>query len=480
MIIELILYYLTVIGTIVIDLAIFVQISNVVKNRIDYLFLTFFALVVVCIVSFVPSSFALNISLTIGEVMGLYLYFSLFRKENKKLIIGSCLIWSLLDLTFVIVGIMITTIFHEALTNQMEYILNLTVDIIGIVLVLKYKNKVQSLLDDNNSNVFLGVLLYIWITGVAVCYFISADKQTTEIVQFSIGLLVFQTIFAVLIYLEIVRTQRNLLDEEAQKRQYMQYQLTLADKKATDAENRELALQEKHLKSENEQLKEYTSYLDKNEDELRRFKHDYQNILNGLRLSAEKGNVKDVVKQLDEYTNTQFDEKALRKYKGVNHIHVEELKSIAIAKLAKLYNLEINYSFGCDHDISEIPKNVNILDLTRIIGIAFDNAIEESQALIKQTGDKSLARVDAMFYQEDGDFEFEIRNKVRTQNTTVSIDRLSTEGYTTKREHSGIGLANVRKIATKYESDMMIDYKLKENEFLFSMVIVPNNMEDID
>lgn len=120
MIIELILYYLTVIGTIVIDLAIFVQISNVVKSRIDYLFLTFFALVVVCIVSFVPSSFALNISLTIGEVMGLYLYFSLFRKENKKLIIGSCLIWSLLDLTFVIIGIIITTIFHEALTSQRD------------------------------------------------------------------------------------------------------------------------------------------------------------------------------------------------------------------------------------------------------------------------------------------------------------------------------------------------------------------------
>ena len=67
--------------------------------------------------------------------------------------------------------------------------------------------------------------------------------------------------------------------------------------------------------------------------------------------------------------------------------------------------MDLNYSFDCEQNISQIPKSVNILDLVRIIGIAFDNAAEESMALIKETGSTNNARVDAMYYQENGDFE---------------------------------------------------------------------------
>jgi hypothetical protein len=62
------------------------------------------------------------------------------------------------------------------------------------------------------------------------------------------------------------------------------------------------------MEAENQQLKEYSNYLDENEDELRHFKHDYENLLNSLKISAEKGDSKSVVKQLAKYTNSQFDE----------------------------------------------------------------------------------------------------------------------------------------------------------------------------
>lgn len=228
------------------------------------------------------------------------------------------------------------------------------------------------------------------------------------------------------------------------------------------------------MEAENQQLKEYSNYLDKNEDELRHFKHDYENLLNSLKISAEKGDSKSVVKQLAKYTNSQFDEKALRKYKGVNHIHVEELKSIAITKLAKLYNEKIPYSFGCEVEIYDIPKIVNIFDLVRIIGIAFDNAIEESQNLIKRTGDNNSAKVDAMYYQEDGNFEFKIRNRI-SKGTTLSPNVLSQEGYSTKQHHIGIGLANVKRIESKYEEFMLINYEIKNGWFTFELEIIPDN-----
>src|SRR5699024_12156137 len=95
---------------------------------------------------------------------------------------------------------------------------------------------------------------------------------------------------------------------------------------------RQTQQQQKRMEAEMAQLKEYSDYLDKNEDELRNFKHDYQDILNGLRISAEEGNIKAVVQQLAKYTDSQVDDKSLRKYQDVNHIHVDELKSIAITR----------------------------------------------------------------------------------------------------------------------------------------------------
>lgn len=304
------------------------------------------------------------------------------------------------------------------------------------------------------------------------------DKRTTETVSVSLSLLFFQILFAILIYIAIVRIQRNLLTRQEQKRQKLELKLANANKKATEAKNQELILKEKQLQSQNEQLKEYSTYLEQNEDELRRFKHDYQNILNGLKISAKEGKVEEVVTQLDKYTNTQFDQKALRKYKGVNRVHVEELKSIVITKLAKLYNLQLNYSFDCNKDIYHVPKSVNLLDLIRVIGITFDNAAEESEALIKQTGDRNSAKVDAMYYQEDGDFEFEIRNRVRKNRN--NSDQFSKEGYTTKQHHAGIGLANVKEIAHKYEKTMFINYGIEDGWFTFDLTILPDDLNKED
>src|SRR5699024_6612355 len=271
--------------------------------------------------------------------------------------------------------------------------------------------------------------------------------------------------------------------------------------------------QQKRMEAEIAQLKEYSDYLDKNEDELRNFKHDYQDILNGLRISAEEGNIKAVVQQLAKYTDSQVDDKSLRIYQDVNHIYVDELKSIAITKLAKLYNEQFPYSFGCNVEIYRIPQSVNILDIVRIIGITFNNAIEES----RKFSDKSNAKVDAMYYQEDGNFEFKIRNKIvndtklstnilikkgyctkknnagielynikvgnfefKIRNKIVNDTKLYTniiskEGYSTKKNHAGIGLANIKRIESKYEECMLINYGIEDGWFTFDLEIMPDN-----
>ncbi|MCT7712700.1 MAG: GHKL domain-containing protein, partial [Lactobacillus crispatus] len=355
---------------------------------------------------------------------------------------------------------------------------SLILGIIFALLIVMNKSHIYNLLMNKNGLIFVELTTYIYISTMIVYFFTVKINRMTTLFEVSLSLLILQIIFSIFAYSTVVNIQKKLLTEQEQKEQKLQLELANADRKAKEVENRELVLKQQKLKSEMRQLQEYSSYLDKNEDDLRRFKHDYQNILNSLKVSAQEGDTTKVVKILDQYTNTQFDQKALRKYKGVNHIHEKNLKSIAIAKLFKLYSLDLNYSFDCEQNISQIPKSVNILDLVRIIGIAFDNAAEESMALIKETDSTNNARVDAMYYQENGDFEFEIRNRVR--EATIATDKMSQKNFTTKKHHMGLGLANVKEITHKYEDVMIVNYYVDDGWFTFDLTILPDDENEIE
>lgn len=480
-----ILFIIEEIFSVLPDVLIFNRLATPLKNKIDKFFLVIFAILFFIIeISFEYLNISIaivNIEVTFIEALILYIFFGLIRKNNKRMILGAILIFVAVDLLCMWIQTFLEEFLKIFFSDDWDVLgntLSILIVLFAISIIYKFSNQIKKLIVDQNSSIFLGVLAYIDISGQVLTYYLYMDKRTTETVSVSLSLLFFQILFAILIYIAIVRIQRNLLTRQEQKRQKLELKLANANKKVTEARNQELILKEKQLQSQNDQLKEYSTYLEQNEDELRRFKHDYQNILNGLKVSAKEGKVEEVVTQLDKYTNTQFDQKALRKYKSVNRVHVEELKSIVITKLAKLYNLKINYSFGCEKDINHIPKNVDLLDLIRVIGITFDNAAEESEALIKQTGDRKSAKVDAMYYQEDGDFEFEIRNRVRKNRN--NSDQFGKEGYTTKQHHAGIGLANVKEIAHKYEKTMFINYGIENGWFTFDLTILPDDENEED
>lgn len=455
------------------DLWIFFQIS-----RQKYKYIDIFLIILFAVLSFGDASGYVNEFIAdILEIFSIIIYFKISRKDNSnKLLIGSALIFGLVDLFCSI----ITTIFGSGLYFQDNniYLLSLIIEVLFCILIIKNKNRIYKLLTNQNSLIFVELTLYIYISTMVVYFFAVKINRMALVFAISLSLLILQILFSVLAYSATIRVQKALLTKREQREQQLQLELANADRKAKEAENKELVVKQQKLESEMHQLQEYSNYLDKNEDDLRRFKHDYQNILNGLKVSAEEGDIKQVIKKLDQYTDNQFDQKALRKYKGVNHIHEKNLKSIAIAKLSKLYSLDLNYSFGCERDIRQIPTSVNILDLIRIIGITFDNAAEESLALIKETGNPNSAQIDAMYYQENGDFEFEIRNRVRKE--TVATDKISQKNFTTKKHHMGLGLANVKEITHKYEDTMIVNYYVDDGWFNFDLTILPDNENEVE
>ena len=400
--------------------------------------------------SFIAEKFLLDAGVLVSNLIYLALIFLFFWKEirNPFVLAGAGIVPLIFDLMVDVLN----QIFNIASTQilWMEVVV-LLFYILVFYFVIKLSDKIRYQLESKNNKIIVGLLIYFYISILIILevkIFIKQSYLTTAI--FSL-LLILQLLFVGVAYVFILRMQAQLINREKQ--------LNKLDKQR--------------------QLEEYTKYLEDSEDDLRQFKHDYQNVLNSLKLYAQEGDVQAVIHKLDKETNSSLDPAALSKYKDVNHVHVQSIKSIIITKLAEMYNLKIPYNFECRGSVKKLPANIDELDLVRILGIAFDNAIEESK-IIKDMAKKNKSpeyeEIQIMAYSDGpNNFEFEIRNRVR-KDQKISTSKIQEQGFTTKKGHQGYGLANIRKLEEKYP-DMSVSYMVQDGWFDFYMVI---DMEDGD
>lgn len=397
-------------------------------------------------------NYSISVVVNLLEVIALW---QIFKEYKTELVIGSILIVLNINLSLtVLYNVILEMVFRQfnlTFSNNrlvVQIVCTLMFSVIEYVIIIKFSSSFYKQLISKKNKLFLGLLIYLYIgmETILTVYSLSNNFKITS--GFFVLFFVIQSIFVFIFYYELLRIQQNLIKEQ----------------------------KEKELKRNQHQLEEYTTYLEKSEDDLRAFRHDYKNILNSLKVSAQEGNVQEVIQKLDKYTENNLNSKALLKYKDVNHIYVKSIKSIIISKLTELYNLNIPYNFECRSNIHNLPDHVNELDLVRIIGITFDNAIEESKALAAEKHDIRSAEVQIMVYSDDPDeFEFEIRNRI--QNKKISTSQIQQRGFTTKKDHKGLGLANIKEIESKYP-DMSISYTIQDGWFDFYMTIDTEDGEE--
>ena len=416
-----------------IDLWMFLKITRIKLNINLKLGLTLVVITIGSIISIILDEYGGLLLANISEIIGFYLIYK--KPDNKMLVAGAIVFVCTLDLFINII------LAFAAIFIKVEGCMSMILLFVEAGIVKKYNKNIYSVLVGQNKKSFLYILCYVFLSSEIVLLVILLTKSYTAFYTVAMVLFALQIIFSIVAYHEIVSIQQELLNKQKQKE----------------------ILDNQH------QLEEYASYLEKSEDDLRAFRHDYKNILNSLKVSAQEGNVQEVIQKLDKYTETNLNSKALLKYKDVNHIYVKSIKSIIISKLTELYNLNIPYNFECRSNIHNLPDHVNELDLVRIIGITFDNAIEESKALVAEKHDIRSAEVQIMVYSDGPDeFEFEIRNKI--QNKKISTSQIQQRGFTTKKDHKGLGLANIKEIESKYP-DMSISYTIQDGWFDFYMII---------
>lgn len=318
------------------------------------------------------------------------------------------------------------TLFTNYYTMVSVIILDVSLNIFEYIILTK--TTIIEKLDDEYGLLYFYLILYIWISSMVI-YYLTTYVFNIDAVSYIIAMVVVvsQLFFSLFVY----------------------------------SINKKIRQDKLSLQQIND-LKIYTQQLESSQRGLRKFKHDYQNMLLSLKLSAKKSHDKELIDKLAEYSSKILEDKVLWQFNDVDNVKDELLKSLFISKLNRIFQDNIQYSFECRNVIDSLSNKYNAFDIIRILGITYDNAIEESLEL----GDE--ARIDTMVYRENGELEIEIKNRCRI--TDLIIQDMRKSGFTTKKNHDGLGLANIEELSQPY-NDIFINYQIKDGWFTFLMVM---------
>lgn len=199
----------------------------------------------------------------------------------------------------------------------------------------------------------------------------------------------------------------------------------------------------------------YIKTLEGMQEEMRRFRHDYKNMMSGLYLTAREGELAKThcfIQEMTEDFDSQIGDR-IRQMGQLGNVCMTEVKGLLLTKLAQMQRdgtvceLEVMHPFQ--------GTRCRITDLCRCLGILIDNAMEEVRG-------REDARVHIMISSQEGYTTFRVKNRLYH---TVDVHKIWQQGYSTKGADRGLGLASYRKILAGYE-DVLPATAVQEGYFI--------------
>lgn len=184
----------------------------------------------------------------------------------------------------------------------------------------------------------------------------------------------------------------------------------------------------------------YEGDLEAIRQEVRSFRHDYKNLLAGLSEQADKGELDQLraaLSELDAGFDRRIGEK-IRASTQLGNVRIPQVRSLLLSKLAAMGEKGIDCRLEVLYPVERV--GMDPWDFARCLGILLDNAAEA--ALATET-----PWVEIILLSQKGRLSLRVSNPYAGM---IDPDNIWTEGFSTKGERRGLGLASYQRILADY------------------------------
>lgn len=200
----------------------------------------------------------------------------------------------------------------------------------------------------------------------------------------------------------------------------------------------------------------YVQLLEQVNDDTRKFKHDYINILSSLRHYIEDQDMDGLKAYF--YTNIMTaHEQEIHNVLilgQLNNLNVSGLKGLLTTKIIHAQEHNIPVDLETSEEISAIQ--MDIIELNRILGILLDNAIEASKVIADPA-------IRIAFIALKNSTVIIVQNKIH-EDADLKVHEIYREGYSTKGENRGLGLPTLKKVVSA-NTNIMLNTKIEPTHF---------------
>jgi len=228
-----------------------------------------------------------------------------------------------------------------------------------------------------------------------------------------------------------------------------------------------LAIKNIHIKQKEMKVEEFNSYVASLEElnrDMCKFKHDYMNILTSMRHFIDSKNYSELETYFYQHIlqtekNEQVNEMA---FSMLNCLHIASLKGLLTTKLIQAQTFHVPMYVEIVEEIDRIA--LDEIQLNRMCGILFDNALEASKHATEPW-------IRLAFIRMDGVVLIACMNTFSSnQRHDLKVHEIFKEGFSTKGQERGLGLSILRQMVDA-SPRLRLNTKINGNLFIQELYI---------
>ncbi|MBW9154600.1 sensor histidine kinase [Clostridium estertheticum] len=361
-------------------------------------------------------------------------------KKSKKIIrsfmlqIFICLVVSLID-NFA--GLMFLKIFGRGfLSSTLGYYITFSVISLMVYFFSKFVGKLlisnNFIFENNNSKCF--ILIDIMLVLTFVFFYVIVNW-----IDFSDGVYISE-LHGILIaaygsIMIIICISLFFISKREEKFKYKQIQL--------------------------DNLEQYTNNLEILYTDMRKFRHDYINIISSMAAFIEERDIEGLEEHFNKNIYPLNNKMNKNNYKLglLKNIKLSQIKGLLSGKVIHAQELGIDIILDIVEPITIIK--MDIIDLSRCLGIILDNAIESALESEKKV-------IDVALINKSNSVIIVVANTYKGDIPVLS--KLFKEGFSTKGENRGLGLSNCKDIIGKYKN-ISLDTSITDVQFIQEITV---------